>query len=228
MDFKEFLKNNNIPYFLDNNEKLNEIKSDCLEMARLKSDFDIDKFTVATQGKFIAHRFHFLMRQYSLALYEAKRLLLDREEKSRQIKEWQEGKKVEGKYSDIEIERLKNEIELIDLELANKLAMIDRFEKARLKLIEQNGKKFTDEQYQNEEPKYWKWYLLNKAKEQLGERQTGINAGVWMNVRNMEEDALDSRNKVKMLKDTNVNGKIVSGFDFSEIEDIEKDIKKLK
>ena len=204
MDFRDFLKNNNIPYFLEDDEKIANIKTDCLEMARLKSDFDIDKFTIATQGKFIAHQFHFLMRQYSLALYETKRLLLDKEEKIRQIKDWQNGKEKEDKYPDIEIEKLKNEIELIDLELANKLAAIDRYETARKKLIEKNDSKFTDKQYQAEEPEYWKWFLKNKARQQVSERQTGIKEGVWMNIGYVEEKAiLNKLNEVKMLNNDN-------------------------
>ena len=200
MDYKKFLTNNKIPYFLDDNDKVNKIKNDCLEMARLKSDFDIDKFTVATQGDFIAHKFHFLMRQYSLAIYEAKRITLDREEKARQIKEWEEGKTVEGKYPDLEIERLKNGIELDELSLANKIAMIDRFEILRVSLTKQNGKPFTDKQYQNEEPEYWKWFLTERARQQVAQAQTGIETGVWMNIANMEAEAnLIPENQVKML-----------------------------
>ena len=200
MDYKEFLTKNKMPYFLEDNEKVNEIKKDCLEMAQLKSDFDIDKFTVATQGNFIAHKFHFLMRQYSLALYEAKRLTLDREEKARQIEEWENGKKVEGKYPDLEIERGKNEIELIELSLANKLAMIDKFEYLREKLQKENGGPITNKQYQSEEPEYWKWFLTERARQQISQAQTGIEAGVWMNIANLEAPAnLDPANQVKIL-----------------------------
>ena len=169
-------------------------------MSRLKSDFDIDKFTVAREGQFIAHKFHFLMRQYSLTLYETKRLILDKEEKERQIKDIKEFGADTGKYKDIEIERRKNEIELIEMDLINKLAVIDRFEIIRQKLIEQNGGKITDRQYQEEEPAYWQWFLKNKAKEQLAERQTGIREDIWENIRYLEEEAiLNPANKVKML-----------------------------
>ena len=218
MNYKKFLTKSKIPYFLDNNEKVNEIKKDCLEMARLKSDFDIDKFTVASQGDFIAHKFHFLMRQYSLALHEAKRMVIDREEQARKIKEWEDGKVEEGKYPDLEIERCKNSIELTELSLANKLAMIDRFEILRVKLTKENGKPFTDKQYQAEEPAYWKWFLTQRAREQVAQAQTGIQEGVWLNINFLEAEAnLNPENKVKMLdKDGRIN------------LDVDQNIKKIK
>jgi len=195
---------------------LKDVKEDILEMARLKSDFDIDKFTISREGSFIAHRFHFLMRQYSLALYEAKRLILDKEEKERQIKDIEKNGVDSGKYSDIEIERAKNEIDLIEISLRNKIAMIDRFEIARQKLIERNGRKFTDKQYQDEEPEYWAWFLRQKAKEQLSERQTGIKEGVWENIRYLEEvPTLDISNQVKML---NEEGKLNLDIDNRKLE----------
>jgi len=202
MDYKDFLTKNKIPYFFYDNEKANEIKKDCLEMARLKSDFDIDKFTVATQGNFIAHKFHFLMRQYSIAISETKRILLDREERVRKIREWENGNQEDGKYPDIEIERLKNQIESIELDLCNELAKLDRFEILRKKLIKQNGKPFTDKQYQAEEPDYWKWFLKERAKQQIAQANTGIEVGVWMNIANMEAEAnLNPEYKVNMLNE---------------------------
>ena len=59
----DFLKKQGIPSieYLDN--KYNELKKQFLEMSQLKSDFDIEKFTVKKEGHFIAHNFHFLMRQ---------------------------------------------------------------------------------------------------------------------------------------------------------------------
>lgn len=184
--------------------KYQELKKQFIEMAQLKSNFDIEKFTVKSRSNFIAHNFHFLMRQYSLALYELRRILIDIEEKDRKIKEYQElqGKgrpKVkiftkngqEEKYVDLEIEKLRNEIDLQELSLKNKYEMCTQFEEARQKLIEMNGNKpITNEQYQAEEPEYWKWYLKRKAITQSRQRVTGINEGVWENIEHLEQPAL--------------------------------------
>ena len=174
-------------------EKFDELKSQFLEMGQLKSEFDIEKFTVKREGNFIAHNFHFLMRQYSLTLYEYKRLLLDREELTRQIDELKElyksgERKIGDKYIDIEIKRKQNEIDMIDLNIINRERMIEYFEKCRLKLIELNGgEPPTNEQYQAEEPEYWRWFLLRKALWQFKQAATGISEGIWENIDYLEE-----------------------------------------
>jgi hypothetical protein len=166
-----------------------ELHEQFLEMSQLKSNFDMEKFTVASQGPHLAHQFHFLMRQYSLALHEVRRITLDREERLRQIEELEDGVIENGKYPDIEIMRHKNEIDLLELTLANKVAMCEYMEKLRQVLIAKNGGEFTNEQYQEEVPQYWKWFLTNKAKQQQLQAQTGVHEGTWQNIQLLEEPA---------------------------------------
>ncbi len=181
-----------------------ELKSEFLEMAQLKSNFDIEKFTVRSQGTFIAHNFHFLMRQYSLALYELRRILIDCEERKRiqeryrkllrnnqtKVEVWTDRGK-EEKYLDLEIERLRNENDLQELSLKNKYEMCNYFEKCRQKIIEMNGGTApTNEQYQAEEPEYWKWFLKRTAVMQARERETGVREGVWLNIEHLEQPPL--------------------------------------
>ena len=64
----------------------------------------------------------------------------------------------------------------------DKFARVERYETIRKALRKANGGPITDEQYQAEEPEYWKWYLKKKAIWQNKERATGIREGVWMNV----------------------------------------------
>lgn len=182
--------------------KFSELKTEFLEMGRLKSDFDIEKFTVKKEGNFIAHNYHFLLRQYSLAMYEAKRMYLDKEEKVRLIKDLTDKKE---KNWDIEVFRAENEIDMLDLNLRNKIGMLDHFEVCRVKLIELNdGVAPTDKQYQDEEPAYWQWYLEKKAVHQLRERQTGVTEGVWENIHYLEEKALINKNfEIDMLGENN-------------------------
>jgi len=181
--------------------KMNELKEQFMEMGQLKSEFDIEKFTVKKEGNFLAHNFHFLMRQYSLALQELCRMLLDKEELTRQLKEYQEMldkgiKTVDEdseygrvkRYVDIEIHRRENKINALDISLVNKACMIDYFEICRLKLIELNGgSPPTNAQYQREEPEYWRWFLLKKALNQHKQTQSGISEGVWESIDFLEE-----------------------------------------
>lgn len=200
--FSESLKKNfNVPA-VEYDEQYQELKSQFLEMAQLKSNLDMEKLTVMSQGSFIAHQFHFLMRQYSLALGEVRRFALDREEKLRDIEKLENNEVPEGQYQDIEIQRRLNEIDTIELTLANKLAMCNHFEKLRQHLIQVNGGEITNEQYQAEEPEFLAWLLKCKAIEQVKQRQTGVEAGVWMNIQYLEEPApLTPEYQVKILDD---------------------------
>lgn len=191
----------------DSLKKFNEIsnifeglKEDFLEMGQLKSDFDSQKYTVAREGCFLAHQFHFLMRQYSLALYEAKRMLLERETKLRDIQKIKSGGQDE-KYPDLAVLQIQNEIDLLDVTVTNKLKMIEQFHVLRLKIIDLNGGKSpTNEDYQLEEPRYWEWVLQKKALNQSKAARTGISEGIWENLDYLEEPAmLNPEYQVKML-----------------------------
>jgi hypothetical protein len=183
--------------------KFNELHEQFIEMGQLKSDFDIDKFTIASKGEFPAHQFHMLMRQYSLALYESIRMLIEKEEKLRNIDDIENDiTKIEtGKYKELEILKLKNEIMLLEISLQNKLCMVNTFEKSRNILIEQNGgKPFTNEEYQAEEPVFWEWNLKQKALNQASQARTGIQEGIWEAICQLEAPAtLDEANQVKMI-----------------------------
>ena len=182
------------------------------------------------EGHFIAHQFHFLMRQYSLALYEVKRMLYDREEKSRKLEEYRDklnngdntvtviGENgAEEKYTDIEIGRLNNEIDLLEITMTNKIAMVTYFEKARKKIIELNdGKPPTNAQHQKEEPEYWKWYLQNRMIWQAKEIETGVHEGVWENIDHLEQPYLLNPDYQIMVLDK--NGMVDFGLLEKELE----------
>ena len=176
------------------------MKDQFLETAQLKSDFDIEKFTVKREGNFIAHNFHFLMRQYSLTLFELKNSLIKQKEIKRLIEEYEiEGKKKiiiynngykVQKYADLFVSELYNRLDALDLKITDRAIRVERFEQARKKLIELNGREITNEQYQAEEPEYWKWYLGRKALWQRSQASTGIHEGIWENIHYLEKKAL--------------------------------------
>lgn len=196
MEQKEYLEKLGLPSVTYPEEKYNELKEQFIDMSQLKSDFDIEKFTIKKEGNFIAHSFHFLMRQYSLTLSELRRFMLDRDEKLRDIEYYEnlikEGKeRIEGgKYPDIEIKRCLNELDTLDISIASKAIVVDRFEKARMKLIEINKGVPTNEQYQKEEPEYWSWFLKKKALNQYKQARTGILEGTWENIDLVENQPL--------------------------------------
>lgn len=182
------------------NKKFNELKKSFLEMSQIKSEFDMEKLTAKKNGNFPAHNYHFLMRQYSLTLGEVRRMYLDKEEKIRLIEDYKKSSEEsndfydnEGKqkYYDIEIKRLENNIDQLEIDIANKAYRCDYFEKLRLKLIEINGgQEPTNEQYQKEEPDYIKWFLEKEMYHDLVSRQTGLRIGVIDNIEMLEDKPL--------------------------------------
>ena len=182
--------------------RLDEIRSDMLEMAQLKSDFDCDKFTRAKEGPFLAHQFHFIMRQYSLALYELRRMLIEAEKHRRTIRRYEDDPNSvpDGEFADLLILQHQNEIELLELSMINKKSICDNCERMRQELIQRNGGSApTNKDYQAEEPTYWKWFLQRQALIESKQSATGISAGTWLNIEHLEQPAmLDESFRVSM------------------------------
>ena len=187
--------------FKHTDDRFNELKEQFMEMSQLKSDFDIEKFTVKKEGNFIAHNFHFLMRQYSLTLSELRRMLIEKEEIERKIIEVKDKGKQKilvytndgqkEKYADLYCKELINQLDMTELNITNKAMMAKSFEVCRLKLIELNGGKVpNNEDYQKEEPEYLKWVLHSIALRQTLQAKTGITEGTWTSIDMLEEPAL--------------------------------------
>ncbi|MHA1408731.1 MAG: hypothetical protein ACTSQY_00185 [Candidatus Odinarchaeia archaeon] len=233
MKIKDLMKKFGIPSFEFVDEKWNDLYDQFMEMSQLKSNFDIEKFTVKKQGSFIAHQFHFLMRQYSVALSTLNTLLIKKEELNRKIEETIEliekgvkktlvrtpSGKVE-KYTDLYLKELVNFLKNTELSIVDKSMSIAKYEQLRLRLIELNGgEPPTNEQYQKEEPEYWKWFLEKAALHQYKQAKTGIQEGVWLNIDHLEETPLIEENfKVKMLDE----------YGLLDIEKINNKVEKLK
>jgi hypothetical protein len=181
-----------------------EVHSQCIEMGQLKSDFDIQKYTLASKGPFLASQFHMLMRQYSLAKYEMVRMMLDKDELQRKIHDYEEqlktcvGKKItiftekgmEERYLDIELARCQNQLKLLEITMVNTVASVQRFEQCRKELIRLNGGPITNEQFQAEQPAQQKWMLMEQVTNQIVERNLGIKEGTMQAIEQLKAPAL--------------------------------------
>ena len=215
-------------------ELLDELQDQFIEMGQLKSDFDIEKFTIKKEGNFLCHNFHFLMRQYSITLTELRRMLLEREEKRRTAEKYQklmdDGETLvpvlrehasgaeefygtEDVWLDLEQASLWNQIRSLEVTMTNKIAMIRKFEECRKVLIKQNGgKPFTNADYQQEVPIYWKWFFERLVLWQIKSHATGIPKATWENIDLLERPALiNPAFQVKMLNDDGM-------FDMKQLE----------
>jgi len=239
---------NGSPDPLNTNEFLDELQGQFIEMGQLKSDFDTEKFSIMQEGNFLCHQFHFLMRQYSLTLTELRRMLLNIEEKKRQIDRYQKmldegitkygtvrstkyddiapptGDEVrygdDDKWVDIELARVWNEMKGEEVIMTNKISMVRKFEECRKALIEKNGgKEFTNAEYQEETPRYWKWKFEQIVLRQVKAHATGISAGTWENIEFLEaQPVINPDFQVKMLNDDGL-------FDLKRIE-LEQEVAK--
>lgn len=217
MNTLEFLKETSYQYA---NEKYNELKKTFLEMSCHKSEFDIEKLTIKKEGNFIAHNYHFLIRQFQLALHELKRYILDKEEKVREIEELKtlQGDKIkkteDNKYVDIEISRKENDIDDIEMHIANKAYSCEYMEKCRQVLIKLNGdKEPTNEDWQREEPEYIKWILEKELYHDFVNKQLGIRHGVLENINLLEQKPILNKDYQKTIQSK------------SRIQEIEKKLK---
>lgn len=191
--------NNNLQKIEEISNLFTELKGQFEEMGQLKSNFDIEKFTIKKEGNFIAHNFHFLMRQYSLTLSEAKRMYIEREKLQRKLNKLVDSKEEDSDLDSMETQR---QIDDLDLQLVNKTKSLDYYEICRLELIKRNGREITNEQYQAEMPDYWAWRMKQLALQETNERQTGIKAGTWDIFEQIEAPAITNPNfQVKMLTD---------------------------
>lgn len=181
------------------------IASDAMEMARLKSALDCDKFTVAAQGPYLAHQFHMLMRQLSLAALELQRLVIDREVVRRRraflINDVKDDKT--GHYPDLEQQKCDNHIAALDLSIREKQSQYEYFNQMRTWLIDQHDNKpFTDAEYQAEEPAYWAWRFQQMIDNVLNERATGVPANIWKNVDSLRAPGMEAQHQLSVTPTT--------------------------
>lgn len=158
------------------------------EMAVLKSDFDVLKFTMDSQWPFICHQWHHVCRQYSIAILELKKMYIHLEAYDRRIafykkkiKDWEEtfyNKEWLLSFYDLAIEEEEAEKSSLRNCLINTKASCERYEIIRQAMLKANWCPFTNSQYQAEQPEYWKWNIANQAKHELVQRQTGITKWV--------------------------------------------------
>ena len=200
---------NNLQKHEEYTKLFEELKEQFKEMGRLKSDFDIEKFTVKSKGEGLpAHQFHMLMRQYRLAIGETKRMYIEKERLQRKLNRLVES---EPEDYDLDVMDLQRQIDDIEIDLVNKKGMIDGFEVCRQALIKlNNGKSYTDKQYQDEEPKFWEQKMKKQVLAQIRERTTGIKEGTTEAIDWLEQPTLlkSSPNRVKLYDKTGGFNKI--------------------
>jgi len=185
-------------------QQLDKMKDRAGEFAQTRSNFMIEKFigcdeyTPITKFRHLAHNSYVTMQ-------EARRLIIDQEKKSRKITKL--NKKLEdakgsadptAEDADLELYELSRQMEEQEIRIKGLLKEVDYMEHLCEELEKKNGKPFTSEQFQAEEPEYWRKRFANQMLRAVEGGKTGVGEGNLMSLWMAEEEpiAADSKNKI--------------------------------
>lgn len=198
--------------FNDIEIKLNKMNKRAMEFCQTRSNHQIEKFiaceeyTPITQFRHVAHNSY-------VAMQEVRRMLIERERKLRNIekkqKKIEESKDPHYEDYDLDIYELSRQLEEMEIRIKGLLKEISLMEQICEKLEEKNGKPFSNEQYQEEEPIYWKRRFANQMhRAQIGQK-LGIGEGNYMSyLMSLQAPILDGSNQQ------------ISPFNISDINEI--------
>ena len=171
-------------------QRLKKMQQRANEFCQTRSNHQIGKFicedeyTPITKFRHVAHNSY-------VAMQEIRRMVIERERKLREIEKKQElfdaykrGEDVKpfkpddniADY-DLDIYEINRQLEDTEIRIKGLSKEVDYMEQICDKLESENGKPFTDEQYQQEEPIYWeKRFATQMHQSQIGQ-QLGIGEG---------------------------------------------------
>lgn len=160
---------------IDNHETYREKLTDQFtEFAQRKSDFQIEKFIACSDSTMPSHQYRHVLSQMRVALTELKRRIIDRERQAR-IK----NKADEQKYDnyDLDIASAETEIESLTYDIESKLIEVNKYAEILEQLEKEHGTPFTNEEYQEDEPEYWRRRFARQLHDSVVDRETGCGQG---------------------------------------------------
>jgi hypothetical protein len=191
------------------NERFNKVENKLYKMikrekdfAQKRTNFQIEKFIGCSEYTPIT-QFRLLSHNSFVILQEVRKELISIERKQRQL-----GRKEKSKHidKDLDILDLELEIENCNIRIMGLMKEIDLFEKCCEELEIRNGKPFTPEQLQEEEPLYWSKRLSNQIRQtQLG-NQTGMGEGNLNSFENALAEPI-LKNSINIIENFLINKK---------------------
>ena len=191
------------------NERLEKMRKRQYEFAQTRSKFQIEKFIACDEYSPITKYRHLANNSYVL-LEKVKNLLIERERITRQIKR-KEDRQVDIKLNrikptektqdiDLDIYQLQCRLESIEIDIKGTLDEIEIFEELCDKLEKENGKPFTYEDFEKDQPNYWKIRLANKLHNSKASRLLNITEGLYNTyMMAREEPLLEDSNQIEPL-----------------------------
>lgn len=156
-----------ITNYEDHHEKL---RNTFAEFAQRKSNFQIEKFVACSDGMIPSHQYRHVLAQLRVALTELKRRVVDRERRDRK-----RNRALEQRYEDydLDVAEAETEIESLTYDIDSKLIEINQYAQILEHLEKEHGKPFTNEEYQADEPEYWRRRFAQQLHDSVVDRETG-------------------------------------------------------
>jgi len=161
---------------IDNHETYHEkLKGQFQEFAQRKSDFQIEKFVACSDSTIPTHMYRHTLAQMRVALTELKRRIIDRE---RQIRSRDRAAEQRPEDWDLDVAAAETEIESLTYSIDSKLIEVNGYAAILEHLEKEHGSKpFTNEEYQADEPEYWRRRFARQLYDSIIDRQTGCGQG---------------------------------------------------
>lgn len=166
--------------------RLDKMRLRSLEFSQCRSSFQIEKFIGLDEHTPIT-RYRHLAHNSFMTLKAAKDAYIEKEKVSRALKRLEKKEKsllrkikiLFGYDDDLDLEKaqLCERLDDIEIQIKGALEEVEVFEKLCDELERQNGKPFTKEQLEAEEPIRWQKQLITQANQILLSRNTGIDIG---------------------------------------------------
>ena len=160
---------------IDNHETYHEkLRGQFQEFAQRKSDFQIEKFIACSDSTIPTHMYRHTLAQMRVALTELKRRIIDRERQTRARDRAQEQAPDDW---DLDVAAAETEIESLTYDIDSKLIEVNQYAQILEHLEKEHGKPFTNEEYQADEPEYWRRRFARQLYDSIIDRQTGCGQG---------------------------------------------------
>lgn len=173
--------------------RLQKMQKRAEEFCQGRSNFQIEKFIACDEHTPITKFRHVSHNSY-VTMQEVRRMMIEKERKERDLRDklslmngydnTKPPSKNELRDLDLDIYELSRQLEEIDIRIKGLLKEVDYMEAICDQLEKENGKPFTAEQYQAEEPMYWQKRLSSQMLRSVEDKMTGTGEGnimsTWM------------------------------------------------
>ena len=206
---------------IENHDNYHEkMKGQFREFAQRKSDFQIEKFIACSDSTIPSHQYRHVLAQMRVALTELKRRIIDRE---RHIRARDRAQEQAPDDWDLDVATAETEIESLTYDIDSKLIEVNHYAQILEHLEKEHGKPFTNEEFQANEPEYWRRRFARQLYDSIMDRNTGCGQGNLVAMREACYPPIlpDSPNHIGVLP-TDIAGlaQIAEGTDHLQIEKV--------